>query len=456
MSYMSLPPELVGEILGALPCDEVERQCSVSTQHNAICQDPEFWDKQIRIRNIEDPAVWPMPGGGRPSFTNACAFRNGEAPRLIQAPGGFEFVFTADGRALVTVAYDFTHCVINRLDVNSGDVAATFNIRIGSRPIHGVSYWHNERIQPVLSRDGRTVAIAVLRRDRAEVHHIGLWDAATGRARVRLDARGDWQPRGTDLAPSAACMLFSPDGATIATCHGYTIKLWDVATGVAKHTLIEAHRDITNVDFSSDGRVLCVHNPHYDQGHTGQYTNWSTETGRAICKFFFGPTTEMPKMSPDGRVLLCPDLHGGLALDVSTLPTALAPIRASVVAHRIPTAETMSWHQLAWSSDGHTLAIVNAHGTVDLWDMAHGPTAMHIKHTLATVPPPSAVIFSPDGSMLAMVSEQAVSLWDANDYSFLRTLAPCFRSGVQFSPDGRMLLTGGIDVATFHIWMVRH
>ena len=34
------------------------------------------------------------------------------------------------------------------------------------------------------------------------------------------------------------------------------------------------------------------------------------------------------------------------------------------------------------------------------------------------------VLFSPDDNMIAMILAHAVSLWDANNYALVRTLAP--------------------------------
>lgn len=97
--------------------------------------------------------------------------------------------------------------------------------------------------------------------------------------------------------------------------------------------------------------------------------------------------------------------------------------------------------QLAFSSDGHTLALVSDQG-VELRDAITG----QVLHTLKPTDRTYGAVFSPDGHTLALASagEIAVTLWDVaggrqtRKLTGFQTAAPVY--SVSFASDGRTLI----------------
>ena len=121
-----------------------------------------------------------------------------------------------------------------------------------------------------------------------------------------------------------------------------------------------------------------------------------------------------------------------------------------------------------YSSTGGTSGISLFHVAVILWDVAapaHPAPAATLTHSRGNLWAfACAVVFSPDGRLLATVSsDQAVTLWDVTDpgrpaetatlaISSHYWLGPSVHA-VAFSPDGRLLATGS-DYQTVILWDV--
>jgi len=215
-----------------------------------------------------------------------------------------------------------------------------------------------------------------------------------------------WRPGTGPLgsAPFAAPGLtWSPDGKRLAASDSTRIvRLLDAETGAMLRLLgkAEAHDEErqnlsspSSTAFSPDGKQLAV--ARWDQATTV----WDLATGNVVRTL---PGTLNVVWSPDGKKL---------AVDQGRVSKRMTKLDLVVL------------------------------------DAATG-TALY------TAPFPGAT-FSPDGRFLAALSEGAVVLLDAKDGS---ELARYFAEGHQpesfaFSPDGKVLATGGGD-ASIRIWPV--
>ena len=107
---------------------------------------------------------------------------------------------------------------------------------------------------------------------------------------------------------------------------------------------------------------------------------------------------------------------------------------------------------MAFSPDGHWLAMASREGTVNLCDLGIGEWVDRLHGHLLGV---HDVEFSPDGSRLASASakSEAVKLWDLEVRQEVATLSGegSLFERVQFSPDGALLVAINSN-GKLHIW----
>ncbi len=255
---------------------------------------------------------------------------------------------------------------------------------------------------------------------------IRLWDVATGTAQHTLTGHTSW----------VESVAFSPDGTTLAVgSDDSTIRLWDVATGTVQHTLTEHTHRVWSVAFSPDGRTLA------SGSQDGTVRLWDVATGTLQHAHRTSRVSSVA-FSPDGRTLASGSWTQIHLLDVAT----------GTVQHTL-TGHTGDVSSVAFSPDGRTLASESG-GKIRLWDVATG-TVHHTltEHTAAVF----GVAFSPDGRTLASRGywDDTIHLWDVATGTVQHTLTghTSWVQSVAFSPDGRTLASGNRD-ATIHLWDV--
>ena len=183
----------------------------------------------------------------------------------------------------------------------------------------------------------------------------------------------------------------------------------------------------TSVAFSKDGKQI------FSAGYDGLIREWERPGGRLL-RTFNGTRGTLWTMdvSPDGTKLAAAGEDAVVRiwdLDSDAPPRELR-------------AHSRNIWRIRFSPDGKHLASGSFDNKVLLWDVGSGRLMKTLSgHTQAIV----GLDYSPDGSRLASgADDSTIRLWRAADGAALRTLDNGKHvDAVQFSPDGRWLISGG-------------
>jgi WD40 repeat protein len=312
---------------------------------------------------------------------------------------------------------------------------------------------------------------------------------------------------GPDLR-SAYSVVFSPDGATLATPvsdQRHSIVLWDVARGTPREILKPHSGGAVGLQFLADQRILLVVDhlvgddlPEDGQRHAA-VRRWDTVTGKQT-GYFPVPGAKTGKLiSPDGKWLVASGpKYPDATLKIWDIATAkelagfdggadLFSVRGAVFsadgkvlavgggkdkAGQVLLIDCTTFKELrridsrgnppetiSLSAKGDLLAgyfgrhydgfTKTSHGGVEIWDLSTGkqlPFKWHFAHPLAQL--------SPDGTIIAAAADEGVGLWTVPDGKPLAWLKGAKRPmrHVAFSADAGLLAGTDRSSDEVYIW----
>jgi WD40 repeat protein len=342
---------------------------------------------------------------------------------------------------------------------------------------------HGEQVGTVLfSPEGAYLASASYGRD------VAVWDV---RARKPVGIYQVPPEPGNEFAfgthgKELRVFAFSPDGTILATGGAGKsfgeggrrgdLVLWDFARS-GKATPLEGHRSrLAAVAFSPDGRQLAA-------ADSGEALLWDLRTGsvrplrqekNALCLAFNPKGTKLAV--GDGDDVMLWDLtsnHSPVVLHGHTFPVRailFSPDGKTLVSGTFdgtvrfwdltgsgPKLIAVGRHErdinsMALSADGRILATGSQDRRIGLWEMKTGKSIRSLTGQDAEI---QSVALSPDGAKVASASENGrVILWNVVTGEPIVDLRRSATS-VAFSPDGKLLATGGGQDHRVMLWDVR-
>jgi WD40 repeat protein/tRNA A-37 threonylcarbamoyl transferase component Bud32 len=262
---------------------------------------------------------------------------------------------------------------------------------------------------------------------------IKLWDPRHGQLWTTLQ----------DRAASVYCVVFSPDGKTLASAEGdQTVKLWDVRARQQRTVLRGHEARVRGVAFAPDGKTVA------SASDDGTIRLWATEAN--VERTQLGKhawAIRAVAFSPDGATLASADYQ-----TVRLFAVATGQERRSW--------DAQHWvFAMAWSPDGRVIATAGNHGSrgeppglVKLWDATSGKERAALDpHTESVV----RIAFSPDSRFLAACdwsvkgrgTTGTVTIWDGIT-GYERVSLKGYTC-VAFAPDSQTVALGGRDGILF-------
>jgi WD40 repeat protein len=249
---------------------------------------------------------------------------------------------------------------------------------------------------------------------------------------------------------------FSPDGRLLATgSEDDTVLLWNVEDPRAVTRYSEPMRgfpgSVTGLAFSPDGRTLRAASGR-DEGadRSLTVTEWDvsdprrpSETAESVLEDVTGATGV--GFSPDGRTMVATELVGDVPATALWDVTTVGDVRR--------VARLGGEEATAWAFRGDSVLLATGGAEVVLWDLSDPARPESFGGVVTSTGATTAITLSPDGRTLAVADEtNTVQLWNVEDPERPRRMAQPLAGHDQgrvmslaFSPDGRTLVSGGVD-----------
>ncbi|KAF3926969.1 Cirhin [Dactylellina cionopaga] len=277
---------------------------------------------------------------------------------------------------------------------------------------------------------------------------LNIWDLKTGLLlRILEKEKPDMEDLSVEAPTWSMTVTFSLDGKRIATSDWKTVELWDCTTGLLLQTIRGHWGPIVLVTFLPDGKPVTIamndHSVKLWDSTKGNLLQTFTRTRNYPTDFKLASYPMHVAISPDCKLLaisepaICYTLPSVSMWDIAT-GTALWIRSKKHMKNRFISED------ITFLPDGETVAVAD-NGIIQIWDSFTGAALQIMDGHLTLV---DVMRISSDGKLMALVSGNAVRLWDSAarenppdtserlSTAWSDELAPA--SMVLFSPNGRM------------------
>ena len=270
---------------------------------------------------------------------------------------------------------------------------------------------------------------------------VAIWDVP-GDATTPVTTLGP----GTGSENPVLLIAPTPDGELVATVRNEssTVSVWNVETGALAFDEDLRNDVITSIDWSSDGRYLAV------GGYDGSLHVLDADDGGRATLVGSEPAPQVVQalaFAPDGRTIATASFDYP---HPETEHVSIWDWKAQKVVRELDAVDASS---LAYDGPGERLAIGFFNGNVEIRDPSTGEVERSFRAGSVTV---MNIVFSPDGKMLATGGEDAaIRLFDTQAETGAQQLVlrghDFLVSGLDFSPDGTRLASATPD-GVVRVW----
>lgn len=321
--------------------------------------------------------------------------RDDDRPTRILNHGGFVLhaAWSPDGTRLATAGTD--------------RIARVWHVESGA--LVGATLHHEDTVSRISwSPDRRRLATVTA------TGIVRVWDLDTRPVAYRHEQHG---------VGSAA---FHPDGRHLLTVGEREVRLWDLDAGTSRTLRVDAQ--IHHAAMSADGRWVVT------AGEDGIARVWDATTGAEVLSLRHGRRVKHASFRPGSRQLITAGQDAGRG------QVTLWDLATGEAVWSLPHESPVTYAEFA--RDGLRLVTVQFGGTAQVWDLERPrPVAVLVR------PDVSSATLGPDGALAVIEGGSTIVVYDGTSgqprfpgikYRELMRGAP-----LAFAPDGRSLAVGG-------------